>query len=98
MQLRALVMAYGDISPESPLSLSSCSHQTSSPSTTPTTEQPTPQPGSTHSPSLMELNNVSVGCRVICVGSQVQHERDGWLVILTMQALVIEWFIASQLD
>lgn len=43
-QLRALVMAYGDISPESPLSLTSMSQVTTQPTSITTSEQTTPTP------------------------------------------------------
>ena len=51
--LRAVVMAYGDISPESPLSLTSGSQQTTQATTSASTsERTTPQPN-TDTPSLL---------------------------------------------
>ena len=55
-QLRALVMAYGDISPESPLSLTSTSQLTTQQTTTSitTSERTSPQPKTgTQTPSLL---------------------------------------------
>ena len=54
--LRALVMAYGDISPESPLSLTSASQQTTQQSTTSvtTSERTQPSNSETHTPSLVD--------------------------------------------
>ena len=54
--LRAVVMAYGDISPESPLSLTSGSQQTTQQTTSvSTSERTTPQPDTgTHTPSTYD--------------------------------------------
>ena len=94
LQLRALVMAYGDISPESPLSLSSSSHRSSSAMTTPTTEHPTPHPphtpGSTHSPSLLELNNVRLGILETSGGMAAVIP-----LVYTIKSLFISHFILS---
>lgn len=56
-QLRSLVMAYGDITPESPFSLTSASNQTTQQTSTSVTssERTTPQPlTGTHTPSLLD--------------------------------------------
>lgn len=54
--LRAVVMAYGDISPESPVSLTSGSQQTTQPTTSASSsERTSPQPNTgTHTPSLYD--------------------------------------------
>ena len=54
--LRAVVMAYGDITPESPLSLTSGSQQTTQQTTSvSTSERTTPQPNTgTHTPSTLD--------------------------------------------